>query len=149
MAEDTLPAPPSILLADDDPSVLQLLGLALGRAGHTVTTARDGTEAIAALETQRFNLLVLDIMMPGATGWEVVARAIEGTPEGIPLPKVVLVTGFNGEYVLDFQLLQDEGVSAMLLKPFSAADFIEEVDRVLALEPHYTLPEKTRKAAAR
>ena len=148
MAEGSPSAAASILLADDDPSVLQVLALAMRRAGHTVTTARDGAEALAALETQRFNLLVLDILMPGATGWEVLARAIEGTPQGIPLPKAILITGFNGEYVLDFGLLMEEGVSAMLLKPFNVADFLEEVDRVLALEPHFTLPEKQQKAAA-
>ncbi len=148
MPDSTPPASPSVLLADDDPSVLQVLALALRKSGHGVTTARDGAEALAAIEGGRFNLLVLDILMPGATGWEVLARAIESTPEGIPLPKAVLITGFHQEYVLDFRMLQEEGVSAMLLKPFGAAAFLEEIDRVLALEPVFTLPRKVQKTGA-
>ena len=76
------------------------------------------------------------------------ARAIETTPAGKPLPRAVLITGFNQEYVLDFQLLQEEGVSAMLLKPFTATVILDEVERVLAMPPVFTLPKAAQKSKA-
>jgi CheY-like chemotaxis protein len=143
------PAPAAyVLLADDDPSVLPILSLALKGAGYAVTAARSGTEAIACLDASRFDLLVLDILMPGATGWEVLAHAIASTPPGAPLPRAILITGFHQEYVLDFRLLQEEGVAAMLLKPFPAQEFLDEVARVLATEPHLSLPKSPRPATA-
>ena len=148
MSDAAAPTDCTILLADDDAAVLQVLAFAFKKAGYHVTTAEDGTKALAALEGKRYDLLLLDILMPGATGWEVLARAIETTPAGKPLPRAVLITGFNQEYVLDFQLLQEEGVSAMLLKPFTAAVILEEVERVLAMPPVFTLPKAAQKSKA-
>jgi CheY-like chemotaxis protein len=140
-------APLSVLLADDDPSVLPMLSLVLKGAGYAVTAAKDGAEAIAALDAGKHDLLVLDILMPGATGWEVLAHAIAATPAGAPLPRALLITGFHQEYVLDFRLLQEEGVGAMLFKPFPPESFLEEVARVLAAPPRMSLPRTARPAS--
>ena len=58
----------SILLAEDDSSLRTLLGKALGKAGHLVTSYEDGVEAIAALELRKYDLLLADIVMPGIDG---------------------------------------------------------------------------------
>lgn len=134
------PIPRSVLVADDDPSVLQILALAFRKAGYEVEAAEDGARALARIEARRHDLLVLDILMPGATGWEVLARAVERTPPGGDLPRAILVTGFHSEYVLDLEVLRQEGVAAMLFKPFSATDILEEADRVLAAPAVKSLP---------
>ena len=148
MSDAATPNDCTILLADDDAAVLQVLGFAFKKAGYHVTTAADGTQAMAALEGKRYDLMVLDILMPGATGWEVLAKAIAATPPGKPLPRALLITGFNQEYVLDFRLLQEEGVSGMLLKPFTASAILDEVERVLAMPPVFTLPKSSQKSKA-
>jgi len=135
MAEGTAPVTASILLADDDPGTLRILSMALRSGGYRVEGALDGSVAIEAVERAPFDLMVLDILMPGATGWEVLARAIERTPAGAPMPRAILITGFNQEYVVDMSVLRKEGVAAMLLKPFPATDLLDEVRRVLALPP--------------
>jgi CheY-like chemotaxis protein len=134
------PIPVSVLLADDDPGVLGTLAIAFRRAGYAVETAADGARALALLESRPFDLLVLDILMPGATGWEVLARAVERTAPGAALPRAIVMTGFHQEYVVDMGLLRQEGVGAMLLKPFPATDILDEAERVLAAEPHFSLP---------
>ncbi len=123
----------SILLADDDPAVLQTLSLAFRLAGHVVTPAPDGARAVEALDRGPYDLMVLDILMPGATGWEVLESALARTPGGAPTPRALLITGFHSEYVVDMSVLRREGVAGMLLKPFPAADILEEIQRVLAL----------------
>jgi len=138
MADGTARA--SILLADDDPAILLTLSLALRTAGHSVEQASDGTKAVDALVRTPFDLYVLDILMPGATGWEVLARAIERTAPGAPLPRAILITGFNQEYVLDLNLIRREGASSMMLKPFTATELLDEVQRVLSLPPQPAPP---------
>jgi CheY-like chemotaxis protein len=140
MADGTAPVNASILLADDDPGTLQILSMALRSGGYRVEGALDGSVATEAVERGAFDLMVLDILMPGASGWEVLDRAIERTPPGAPMPRAILITGFNQEYVVDMAVLRREGVSAMLLKPFPATDLLDEVRRVLALPPQLAAP---------
>ena len=148
MSENAASASASILLADDDSSVLQTLSMAFRADGHRVEAASDGARALEALEKGRFEVLVLDILMPGATGWEVLAKAIEATPAGSPLPRAILITGFNQEYVVDMALLRQEGVAAMLLKPFTATALLDEIRRVLSLPPEFALPRPSLGATA-
>jgi CheY-like chemotaxis protein len=129
------PTKASILLADDDPAILLTLAMAFKAAGHAVTQASDGAKAIEALGQGTYDLMVLDILMPGATGWEVLEAAIARTVPGSPMPRALLITGFNSEYVVDMSALRREGVAGMLLKPFPAADILDEIQRVLALPP--------------
>ena len=123
--------PVSVLVADDDRGLLKFIEMAFRNAGYAVSTAIDGATAVTAVKQRRFDLLVLDILMPGATGWEVLEAAIAETPVGGKLPRAILVTGFNQEYVVDFSLLQKEGVGAMLLKPFTPQTLVDEAARVL------------------
>jgi len=135
MAASRVPAWTTVLVADDDPSVLKVLTFALRAAGYLVATAADGRAAMEFVERERFDLLLLDVLMPGATGWEVLARAQARTPAGAALPHAILITGYNAEFVLDIDHLKREGVGAMLLKPFTATTVLEEVERVLELPP--------------
>lgn len=80
-----------ILVADDDPTVRLLLVTHLEADGHEVSTAEEGTAALAAVRQDRPDALVLDVMMPGLTGWEVLqALRAEDLLTGMP---VVLISG--------------------------------------------------------
>ena len=61
-----------ILIAEDDPDINRLLGRILEKEGYQVTSAFSGSEARLLLKTVRFDLIVLDLMLPGATGEELV-----------------------------------------------------------------------------
>ncbi len=143
MSDITPEALASVLIADDDPGLLAALGIAFRKAGYAVESAADGERGLETVGRRRFDLLVLDILMPGATGWEVLARAIERTPAGEPLPRAILMTGFNQEYVVDIRVLREEGVGAMLLKPFPAATLLDEAARLLCEAPRAALPRKS------
>jgi two-component system, OmpR family, alkaline phosphatase synthesis response regulator PhoP len=64
-------APKKILIADDEPDILEIVGYNLSREGYQVTTAKDGDEALAKAKTVKPELIILDIMMPKKNGVEV------------------------------------------------------------------------------
>lgn len=71
----------TIVVADDDQQLLESLAQLLRLCGHVVHTARDGTEALALCRAQRPDCALLDIDMPGLTGWEVAAAlSADATP---------------------------------------------------------------------
>lgn len=67
----------SILLVDDDSSVLLTLSIALRRLGHSVTVAGDGEQALTQLRRQKFDAMISDIRMPGMSGLELAASVQE------------------------------------------------------------------------
>src|SRR5690348_3209951 len=64
----------TILVVDDEPTIVEVVELYLRREGFAVVTAADGNAALAALERQRPDLIVLDLMLPGVSGLELTAR---------------------------------------------------------------------------
>ncbi len=69
----------SILVVDDDPEIVALLSTRLGRRGYKISTASDGVKAIELAKKELPDLVLLDVMMPGKSGWEV-ARALKQDP---------------------------------------------------------------------
>ncbi len=70
---------PTILIADDDPEILTLLGIRLSKKGYVVIEAQDGNAAIERARKEKPDLVLLDVMMPGKNGWEV-AKALRDDP---------------------------------------------------------------------
>jgi DNA-binding response OmpR family regulator len=103
----------------------------LTRGGHHVVQARDGAEALAALEREHVDLMVLDLWMPNVDGFEVLERmkAIAGASQ-IP---VVVVTGSDrsGSEVRALRL----GANVYLTKPIEASALTEQVTRLLTDAP--------------
>ena len=62
---------PVILIADDDPQILTMLGIRLAKKGYTVLEASDGLQTLAQARQHHPDLVLLDVMMPGKNGWEV------------------------------------------------------------------------------
>jgi len=110
-----------ILLVDDDPLVRQSLAMLLEKEGFAVTPAACGKDALAAGETQLFDLVVCDVRMPDLDGLEVVRRLQEAHLEA----HFVLITGFAGEDA-PIQALR-LGIDDYLRKPFDLEVFLDRV----------------------
>ena len=111
-----------ILVVDDDPEIVAMLSMRLGKRGYKVTTANDGHRALELAKRELPDVMLLDVMMPGKSGWEV-ARAIKQDPvtSGI---KIVMVTAI-GEQVNELTSPL-YGADAHIDKPFEF-DRLEQV----------------------
>jgi CheY-like chemotaxis protein len=78
-----------ILVVDDDPAVQMTIQLLLERAGHDVEVANDGRKGLAKVETEEFDLLLLDVFMPGMDGLETM-RLIHQRKPGLP---IIVISG--------------------------------------------------------
>lgn len=104
-----------VLAVDDDPDILAVVGLALRTLGGLdVVTAPSGTDALALLAKEQFDLVLLDVMMPGIDGLETL-QAIRENPATCHLP-VVLMTARVKLY--EHGAEQPAGVLAVIPKPF-------------------------------
>ena len=116
-----------ILVADDSPAVRKMVSARLIADGYEVVEAEDGSEALAAARRQRFDAIVLDKVMPGMDGFEVV-RHLRDEQETKNVP-IVMLTGRGGEDdVLDGLEL---GVNEYMSKPFSPRELSLRVTRLL------------------
>jgi CheY-like chemotaxis protein len=112
----------NILVVDDDPEIVTMLSTRLGKRGYHVSTANDGHRALELAKRARPDVVLLDVMMPGKSGWEV-ARALKQDPvtQGI---KIVMVTAI-GEQVNEITSPL-YGADAHIDKPFEF-DRLEKV----------------------
>ena len=104
---------PRVLIADDDPGIRRLLAVSLEKDGYQTVSACDGREAVDAMREGHVDLLLLDLMMPKMTGWEVLTERASA-PELRKIP-VIVITAERGEGIAK---ILDEGVCALLPKPF-------------------------------
>jgi two-component system, sensor histidine kinase SagS len=117
-----------VLVADDEELIRQTIQDVLASRGMTVDLAHDGTEAIALLEKGRYDLVISDIKMPGATGYDVFARAKALCPD----TKVILITGFGYDPNHSIVRANQEGLSAVVFKPFKVKQLLDECRTALA-----------------
>ena len=117
----------TILVAEDDADLRDVLTTSLTRNGHQVIAARDGAEALAAIERDHVDLLVLDLIMPNIDGFEVLSRLKE-INKGATLP-VIVVSGTD-RALSELRALR-LGANVYLTKPIEAAALTEEVTRLL------------------
>ena len=118
----------TVLVAEDDDDLRGVLTASLTRNGHRVIQARDGAEALASLERDQVDLLVLDLVMPNIDGFEVLAR-LKAIGRAAALP-IVVVSGTDRS-TTELQALR-LGANVYLTKPVAAAALTEEVTRLLA-----------------
>ena len=114
-----------ILLAEDDDSLRGFLGRALERAGHEVTICENGDEAIASLDDGPWDLLLTDIVMPGADGIEVAREAAQRQPE----LRIMFITGVAA---VALSAAQSAPQAKVLSKPVHLRDLVAEVERMIA-----------------
>jgi len=115
---------PTVLIVDDEANIRELVTLYLTAAGFTVESARDGLEAIEKVRALAPDLVVLDIMLPGATGVEVTAQLREFSR--VP---IVMLTARDSE--MEKVALLEAGADDYVVKPFSPPELIARVRAVL------------------
>jgi len=117
----------SILVVDDEPTIADVVSRYLERAGYSARTAADGQAALRSAGEERPDLVVLDLMLPGMDGLEVMSRLRE-YGEG-PRVSVILLTakGEHADRIVGLRLGADDYV----VKPFSPAELVARVDAVL------------------
>ena len=117
-----------ILIADDEPNILISLEYLMKREGFEVHVARDGQEALAMLSRERPALVLLDVMMPHKTGFEVcqALRADEALKDTL----VLMLTAKGRE--TDVSKGLGVGADAYMTKPFSTKELVAKVRELLA-----------------
>jgi DNA-binding response OmpR family regulator len=121
----------TVLVVDDDPSIRALLGYVLDDAGHRVTEAADGAEAIKELLIDAPDLVVLDLMMPGLDGVEVLRRRME--QQLAPRARVLVLTAKTD--TKDAVWCWELGADEYLVKPVDPDRFAREVRLLMARTP--------------
>jgi DNA-binding response OmpR family regulator len=116
-----------ILVADDDEDIRDIVGFRLERAGYDVVCVANGDDALAAARDRRPDLAVLDVMMPGLTGWEV-TRALKADPDTSAIP-VILLTARSRD--VDVSRGFAAGADDYLRKPFSPEELGARVSAAL------------------
>lgn len=114
----------TILVVDDEPSIVEIVTLYLRRAGYTVRTAADGNAALRELTAQVPDLVVLDLMLPGMDGLEITRRlrAVGDTP-------IIMLTSRSEE--TDRIVGLEMGADDYVVKPFSPQELVSRVRAVL------------------
>jgi two-component system phosphate regulon response regulator PhoB len=117
----------SVLIVEDDEDILALLEYNFQNAGFEVTVARDGLEALNKLRRQQPDLVLLDIMLPGADGFEV-CKSIKRDPKTAQVPVIMLTArGEEVDRIVGLELGADDYV----VKPFSPRELILRARAVL------------------
>ncbi len=121
------PKKPTILVADDDPQILTMLGIRLAKRGYQVLEAADGLQTLAKARQHHPDLVLLDVMMPGKNGWEV-AKELRADDD-LRNVGIVMLTAI-GERVNEMTSPL-YGADAFVDKPFDFADLEAKIKKVL------------------
>src|SRR3989338_7662921 len=118
--------PKIILHVDDEPDVLALVKVVLEREGYQVISAESGRECLDVLKKRKVDLILLDIMMPKMSGWEVLKRVRKDYPG----TKVVFLTVVKINEKMLADLIKD-GLTDYIQKPCSNVDMVARVKKAL------------------
>ena len=122
------PSKKTILIADDDEDLRLLIQVTLKDSSYTIVTVGDGHQALDLAVSTSPDLLILDWMMPGLTGYEVVRR-LRTHPRTARIPIVMLTAKDGDEWLAQMRPL---GLSGYLVKPFSPLALIRVVREALS-----------------
>ncbi|HWH18963.1 MAG TPA: response regulator transcription factor [Solirubrobacterales bacterium] len=116
----------TVLVVDDEPTIVEIVGRYMERAGFETYTAADGYQALDAATEHRPDLVVLDVMLPGIDGIEVMERLQER--EGPPIAVILLTArGEESDRLVGLR----HGADDYVVKPFSPAELVARVEAVL------------------
>ena len=103
----------TFLVVDDNEDVRDVFTQLIERSGHVAAVAADGVEALEALQSQTFDVMLLDVTMPRMSGIQV-ARFLYENPDVAPGTRVVVISAWAGEHRA---VLQELGVDTVMQKP--------------------------------
>jgi DNA-binding response OmpR family regulator len=116
----------TVLVVDDEPTIVEIVGRYMERAGFETYTAADGYQALDVASEHRPDLVVLDVMLPGIDGIEVMERLQER--EGTPIAVILLTArGEESDRLVGLR----HGADDYVVKPFSPAELVARVEAVL------------------
>ena len=115
---------PKVMVVDDEDSLVEAIRYALSREGMEVVTARDGGQAVLDFERERPDLLVLDLMLPGLSGWDV-CRRVRASSQ-VP---ILMLTARDNE--VDRVVGLEMGADDYVTKPFSLRELVARVRALL------------------
>ncbi len=127
--EPALPGVGRVLVVDDEPHSRRVLSSILGREGFDVITASDGLEGLEAVKAGGVDLVILDLMMPGANGLEILSK-IRTTPGRADTPVIILTA--KGQDT-DREAAFAGGADDFLTKPFSPKKLIARIHEILGV----------------
>jgi DNA-binding response OmpR family regulator len=120
-----------ILIADDEPNIVLSLEYLMKREGYDVIVARDGQQALEAILRERPSLVLLDVMMPGKSGFDV-CQEVRATPDVKDTPILMLTAKGRDTDVAKGLAM---GATAYMAKPFSTKEIAAKVRDMLGHEP--------------
>jgi two-component system, OmpR family, alkaline phosphatase synthesis response regulator PhoP len=126
-ATQTDPSTASVLIVDDNEQNLELVEAYLEELGCQIKTAKDGAEALKAVETEQPDLILLDVMMPRMSGFQACSR-IKANPQTRDIP-VIMVTALNE--VGDVERAVESGADDFLTKPVNKLELVTRVKSLL------------------
>ncbi len=123
--------PRSVLVVDDEPNIVLSLEFIMKRAGFEVRVARDGEEALGAIEAAPPDLVLLDVMMPNRDGYDV-CQTIRANPawEGV---YIIMLTAKGRD--IEREKGMALGADDYITKPFSTREVIARVEQFLEVPP--------------
>ena len=121
----------TIFVVDDDPGILRIVEITLERSGYQVKTAPDGQEALKLLRKLVPDLMILDVMMPGLSGFDLCH--IVKRDERLQHVPVIFFTAQDSPR--DFQAGMESGGVIYLLKPFKPEKLLQSVRLALSAKP--------------
>ena len=116
-----------ILIAEDEPSILESLDFILKRAGWSIESVTDGEAALVALRRSRPRMVVLDVMLPKRSGFEVL-KQIRADAATRDLPVLILTAKGQAQ---DKRTAEELGADGFVTKPYANADVVGAVRRLL------------------
>lgn len=117
-----------VMIIEDDEELNEILQYNLVRAGYQVTQQWNGREAMEAIRQQAPDLVLLDVMLPGADGWEV-CQFLTETPGLQQIPIVIFTAKSARE---DFDQARKYNLAGFFTKPYATADVLRHVEKVLS-----------------
>ncbi len=123
--------PKKLLVADDEPNIVISLEYLMKREGYDVLVATEGNQALEAIQREQPALVLLDVMMPGKTGFEV-CQAVRADPalDGV---RILMLTAKGRETDVSKGLAL--GANAYMTKPFSTRELVQKVAELLEAAP--------------
>lgn len=116
-----------ILIVEDEPSIMESLDFILRRAGWSIAGETDGQAAMEAVRRSRPRVLVLDVMLPKRSGFEVL-KQIRSEPDLARLPVLILTAKGQAQ---DRRIAEELGADAFVTKPYANADVVGAVRRLM------------------
>lgn len=120
-----------ILIVEDEESLLKLESILLTSKGYKVTAVTEGHAALREFASERPDLVILDVMLPGIDGYEV-CRKIKEDPANSSIPIIMLTARKNTK---DLERGLQAGADAYITKPFKSANLVGTIERLLAGQP--------------